>query len=119
MPAMSPDGLVFGLLGNVPALLVVIRPGAADDTTVMTAVGCRAGTATLVFGFRLGFPADLVGVLESALFEIARGIASRFAEDVGQNVGTVGRESLAGNRVVPETFDEFAVRLLEPLWVFG
>ena len=98
MPAMGPDRLVLRLFGQVVAILVVVYPGALDDAAAVAAVGGAPPTLHLQLGH--GLAADLDGTGELTLFEIVSRVAPRLVEDVGQDVGAVGRQGLTGDRVL-------------------
>ena len=79
------------------AVFVIIGSGTADDAAPMAAVGGQAPPGGFQFG--LGFPADLGRAGKPAFLKIIGRIAAGFVQDIGQDIGAVGRQALAGDRV--------------------
>jgi len=119
VPTMRPYRFVLGLLGQVLPILVVVGPGAANNTAPMAPMRCGTFAAPCILGVGLSFTADLMGINEAALLEIVSWIATRFIEDVGQDIGAIGGQALAGNRVIAQAVYELLVGLLEFFRILG
>ena len=85
--------------------LSLIGARTADDAAPVAAVGGQAAPAGLQFG--LGLAADLGRPVEPALLEVVGRIAAGLVEDVGQDIGSVGGEPLAGDRVLLQAIDPY------------
>ena len=81
--AMGPDSLVFGLFSQIMAVFVIIGTGAPNHAAPVAAVGGRTFTATSIFGFGLGFTADLFAGIEASPHEIFGRISAGFVYDIG------------------------------------
>ena len=78
-----------------------------------------ADPAALDFQCCLGLAAQIVGAGELSVFEVVARVAARLVEYVGQDVGAVGRQAFAGDRVFAQPFDELAVGITICIRVFG
>ena len=97
IPAMGPDRFVFRLLGQEMAVFVIIGAGTANDATPVAAMGGQPSPGGFQFG--LGFPADLGGTGKPAFLEIIGRITAGFVQDIGQDIRSIGRKTLTGDRV--------------------
>ena len=79
----------------------------------MTPVGCRTFTTAGIFQLGLGFAADLTGTLKLAGRKISRRIGTRFVDHIGQYIGAIGRQTLTGDRMFPQTGDKLFIGGLE------
>src|SRR6185369_1648132 len=86
--AVGPDSLIFRLLGEVVAVLVVVDARALDDAATVAAVGRSATPFDLQFS--LGFAGELGRAGKGTLLEVVGRIAAGFVENIGKNVGAVG-----------------------------
>ena len=113
--AMGPDRFIFGLLGQVMAVLIMVHSGTLDHAAAVAGMGGQS--AALGFQRCLGLAADLCCAVEASLLEIIGGIPAHLVQDVGQDVRTVGRQTLSRDRVLAQPLDELLVRFPELLGV--
>jgi len=102
-----------------PRAFVVVGPRAADDAAAMAAVGGGAFAAAGVFGLGLGLAADLGAAVEPAPHEVLRRVGAGLVDDVGEHVGAVGRQALAGDGVLAQAGDPVLVGFLELVRLLG
>ena len=81
--AMGPDSFILGLFGQVLAVFVKKRAGAANDAAPMAAVSGRPFAAAFFFQPRLGFPTDFFTVIEASPHEIFGWVRTGLINHVG------------------------------------
>ena len=108
---MLPDGFVDWRRRDKLAFFVHTDTGTLPNTATMTAV---CGSAAAFFlDFNHSFGTDLVGTFKASSAEVACGQSAGFIQDIDQDVGSVGRETLSGNGVTLQTFCESFYRSFE------
>ena len=95
--AMGPDGLIFGLLGQEIAVLVVEYARALDHASLVASMGGQSAPGG--FQFSLGFTAEFGRAVKLPGGKIIGRIPARFVDHIGQHVGTVSRQALTTDRM--------------------
>ena len=109
--AETPDGLIFETGGYILALFVQIHLGTLDDAAGMAAVARIA--APRYDHVVHGFSADLFRMVDRAVTEVFGRKSAGLVQDIDQDVGAVGRQTLTADRMIEQRLGEDPGLLLE------
>ena len=109
--AKTPDGLILETGGDVFAVLVIVNLRTLDDAAGMAAMLrlAAAGNDGLVHGLA----GNLVVAVELTNGKVPGRQAAGFVEDVDQDVGAIGGQTLTADRMIKQGLGKGARRNLE------